>query len=107
VTLTIDPLPRSRICGSTACRQRTAPQRFTFMTSRYSDGEASSATPLPPMPALFTSVSTRPASSRIRAKPSRTESSSAMSSSTKWISTPACSAIASSLSSRADARTVP
>ena len=36
------------------------------MTSRYRDVEASSATALPPMPALLTSVSTRPASSRIR-----------------------------------------
>ena len=34
VMLTMAPLPRSRMPGSTAWLQRTAPQRLTFMTSR-------------------------------------------------------------------------
>ena len=46
--------------GSTCCRQRTAPHRLTFMTSRYIDGGHSSATALPPTPALLTNTSTRP-----------------------------------------------
>ena len=54
VMLTIAPEPRSRICGSTAWMQRTAPHRLTFITSRYSDVGHSSATALPPTPALFT-----------------------------------------------------
>ena len=34
VMLTMVPLRRSRMPGSTCCRQRTAPHRLTFITSR-------------------------------------------------------------------------
>ena len=54
VMFTMVPLPRSRICGSTAWMQRTAPHRLTFITDRYISGGHSSATALPPTPALFT-----------------------------------------------------
>ena len=34
VMFTIAPVRRSRIEGSTCCKHRTAPHRFTFITSR-------------------------------------------------------------------------
>jgi hypothetical protein len=107
VTFTMVPERRWRICGSTACTHRIAPQRSTFITSRYSCGGHSSATALPPTPALFTRWSTRPAVPRISAKPCRTDSSSAMSSSISSTVAPAASAIVRSLSARPMARTVP
>ena len=107
VMLTIAPLRRSRMPGSTCLRQRIAPHRLMFMTSRYISGVASSATALPPTPALFTSTSTRPAWSRIWANPLATDSSSATSSSTSSILTPAASAILWNVSIRDVARTVP
>ena len=107
VTFTIVPEPRARMPGSTCWMQRTPPHRSTFITSRKRSGVVSSTTPLPPMPALFTRWSIRPARSMISSKPSRTESSSAMSSSTSSTVTPDCSAAAFSLSARAIERTVP
>ena len=108
VMLTIAPERRSRIPGRTCCRQRTAPHRLTFITSRYSSVGHSSATALPPTPALLTSTSTTPpVSSRIEANPARTDSSSATSSSTRLISTPASAAIAFIFAARSMLRTVP
>jgi hypothetical protein len=60
VMFTMVPDRRSRMPGSTAWMQRTAQHRFTFIVSRWDSGAASSTTPLLPMPALFTSTSTRP-----------------------------------------------
>ena len=51
--------------------QRTAPQRFTFITLSISSVVTSSMTALPPTPALLTSTSTRPACSSTFAMPSR------------------------------------
>src|SRR4051794_2309184 len=67
----------------------------------------SSATALPPTPALFTRLSTAPACSKISAKPRVTESSSATSSTTSFTSTPASAAIAWSFVALSRERTVP
>ena len=103
---TIAPERRSRIPGSTCWTQRMAPYRFTFMTWAYSSMGHSSVTALPPMPALFTSTSIRPACSSTLPMPWRTESSSAMSMTTGWTSTPASSAMASSLAAASRLRSV-
>ena len=48
---------RSRICGSTALIQRTAPKQFVFITAIMDDSGNSSTDPWTSMPALFTSTS--------------------------------------------------
>ena len=108
VMLTIAPRRRSRMPGSTACAHRTGPQTLTLKTSRYNDVGHSSATALPPIPALLTSTSTTPPVSwRIRSKPAATESSSATSRVTSCTGVPAASAAAWSFPARATSRTVP
>src|ERR1700716_1874124 len=97
VTLTMQPVALARIEGSTACVQRTAPQRFTFMTSRNREGGVSSTTPLVPMPALLTSTSMRPVWSSTSPTARLTLSSSATSISTSSTATCSPSAKASSL----------
>src|SRR5262245_5170796 len=107
VMLTIAPLPRSRMPGSTAWMQRTAPHRLTFITSRYRSVGHSSATALPPTPALLTNTATGPVVAKILANPSATDSSDATSSSTNSTAAPRSSAIAFNLSALVTLRTVP
>src|SRR4051794_15846373 len=80
LTLTIRPLPCSRICGRTARVMRIEPKRLVSNSTRACSIELSSAAPETPTPALFTSTSMRPDRSSTSRTTAATDSSSVTSS---------------------------
>src|SRR5438270_406868 len=107
VTLTMAPVRRCRMPGSTSRMQRTAPLTLTLNTSDIRSVVASSTTAFPPTPALLTSTSTRPAALRISPMPFLTDLSSATSMVTSLTATPASAHMASNFPARPTSRTVP
>ena len=107
VTFTIVPDRRARIPGSTCWMQRIAPDTLTSKDASYCSIDASSTTPLPPIPALFTSTSMRPVARRTSANPRATDSELVTSSSTRSTVTFRSLHAASSFVADSSERTVP
>ena len=104
LTFTTCPDPRSRMAGTTAWVQRITPQKLVSNTTLAASMSTSSTVAFQPMPALFTSTSSWPASATTCPVASRTLASSVTSRRTGRTSQPASFASESSFSAFAVSR---